>query len=167
MSAVDSRVDLEQVEKYRFNVKFADAPFAGVVVDEPPPVGGDAGPNPVQSLAMAIGHCMSSTLVNTLERAHVAVTPLRTTVRATIGVNARGRRRVQQLDVEIVTQPRDEADRARFDHCVEIFEDFCTVSGAVREGVKIDSRVGPAGGAGQGAAGAASNVSSSPIGGQP
>ena len=140
---MDGATDLEQVEKYRFNVRFRDAPFPGLVVDEPPPVGGDAGPNPVQSLAMAIGHCMSSTLVNTLERAHVAVTPLRTTVRATIGVNARGRRRVQQLQVEIVTQPVNEADRARFDHCVEIFEDFCTVSGAVREGAQIASRVGP------------------------
>ncbi|MGC2359977.1 MAG: OsmC family protein [Thermoplasmata archaeon] len=143
MSAPDGHVELEQVERYQFTVKFVDAPFAGLRVDEPPPVGGDAGPNPVQSLAMAIGHCMSSTLVNTLERAHVAVTPLRTTVRATLGVNARGRRRVQQLHVEIETGPVDEGDRARFDHCVEIFEDFCTVSGAVREGVKIESRVGP------------------------
>jgi organic hydroperoxide reductase OsmC/OhrA len=143
MSAVDGRVELEQVEKYQFTVTFAGAPFPGVTVDEPPPTGHDTGPNPVQSFAMAIGHCMSSTLVNTLERAHVAITPIRTTVRATIGLNARGRRRVQQLQVDIQTQPRDEGDRARFDHCVEIFEDFCTVSGAVREGVKIEGRVGP------------------------
>ena len=144
MSAADGRVELEQVERYQFTAKFADAPFAAIVVDESPPVGREAGPNPVQSLAMAVGHCMSSTLINTLERAHVAVTPLRTTVWATIGVNDRGRRRVQQLHVEIRTAPRDEGDRARFDHCVEIFEDFCTVSGAVREGMKIESRVGPA-----------------------
>jgi organic hydroperoxide reductase OsmC/OhrA len=143
MSAADSRVALEQVEKYRFTVAFAEAPFPGLTVDEPPPVGGDAGPNPVQSLAMAIGHCMSSTLVNTLERAHVPVRPISTTVRATVGVNERGRRRVRKLEVEIHTQPIDEADRARFDHCVEIFADFCTVSGAVREGVPIESRVGP------------------------
>jgi uncharacterized OsmC-like protein len=125
-------------------VSFADAPFPGLTVDEPPPVGEDRGPNPVQSLAVAIGHCMSSTLVNTLERAHVRVTPIRTTVRATVGVNERGRRRVRALAVEIVTQPVDEADRARFDHCVEIFPDFCTVSGAVREGVPIQHRVVPA-----------------------
>jgi uncharacterized OsmC-like protein len=143
MSAEDGQVDLAQVEKYEFTAQFAGAPFPGLTLDEPPPAGHDVGPNPVQSLAMAVGHCMSSTLVNTLERAHVPVTPLRTTVRATIGVNARGRRRVQTLHVEIHTQPRDEADRARFDHCVEIFQDFCTVSGAVREGVNIESRVGP------------------------
>ncbi len=144
MSAADGQVELQQVEKYRFTVTFVDASFAGLTVDEPPPVGTDAGPNPVQALAMAIGHCMSSTLVNTLERAHVAVRPLSTTVRATVGRNARGRRRVEQLHVDIRTAPLDEGDRARFDHCVEIFEDFCTVSGAVRQGVPIESRVGPA-----------------------
>jgi organic hydroperoxide reductase OsmC/OhrA len=144
MSAPDARTELEQVEKYRFTVVFADAPFPGLTVDESPPAGADRGPNPTQSLAMAVGHCMSSTLVNTLERAHVRVTPLHTTVRATVGVNDRGRRRVQRLTVEIQTQPLDEADRARFDHCVEIFADFCTVSGAVRDGVQIDHRVGAA-----------------------
>ena len=142
MSAADGRTELTQVENYRFTVAFADAPFPAVTVDEPPPVGGDAGPNPVQSLAMAIGHCMSSTLVNTLARARVPVAPLTTTVSATVGTNDRGRRRVRSLRVEIRTRPLDEADRARFQHCVEIFEGFCTVSGAVREGIPIDSRVG-------------------------
>jgi uncharacterized OsmC-like protein len=144
MSAPDARTELQQVENYQFTVTFVDAPFPSLTVDEPPPTGEDRGPNPVQSLAMAVGHCMSSTLVNTLERAHVRVTPLRTKVRATVGVNEKGRRRVRGLQVEIATQPVDESDRSRFDRCVEIFADFCTVSGAVREGIVIDHRVQPA-----------------------
>jgi uncharacterized OsmC-like protein len=144
MSAPDAETELEQVEEYRFTVRFAEAAFPAITVDEPPPTGKDLGPNPVQALAMAVGHCMSSTLVNTLERSRVRVTPLHTTVRATVGVNEKGRRRVRGLKVEISTQPVDESDRSRFDRCVEIFADFCTVSGAVREGVVIDHRVGPA-----------------------
>jgi uncharacterized OsmC-like protein len=143
MSAPDARTELEQVENYRFTVRFAGAPFSAITVDEPTPVGSDRGPNPVQTLAMAVGHCMSSTLLNTLDRAHVKVTPLRTRVQATLGVNAAGHRRVRGLQVEISTQPVDENDRGRFDRCVEIFADFCTVSGAVREGVVINHRVGP------------------------
>jgi uncharacterized OsmC-like protein len=143
MSAPDGRVDLTQVEKYRFTIEFAQAPFPGLTLDEPPPAGGDAGPNPTQSLAMAVGHCMSSTLVNTLSRARIAVTPLTTTVTATIGPNAQGRRRVRELHVEIRTRPLNEADREQFDRCVEIFADYCTVSGAVREGVAIDHKVTP------------------------
>jgi len=143
MSSPDARTNLTQLEKYQFKVDFADAPFPSITTDEPPPVGEDRGPNPVQALAMAVGHCMSSTLVSTLDRAHVRVTPIRTTVRATVGVNDKGRRRVQKLEVEIFTQPIEEVDRSRFDHCVEIFPDFCTVSGAIREGIPIDHRVGP------------------------
>lgn len=141
MSAPDALTELDQVEEYEFKVSFSDAPFPSLTVDEPPPTGKDRGPNPVQSLAMAIGHCMSSTLVNTLSRARVRVTPLHTTVRATVGTNPKGRRRVQRLAVSIVTRPIDEADRSRFDHCVEIFADFCTVSGAVRDGIAIDGAV--------------------------
>jgi uncharacterized OsmC-like protein len=143
MSAPDAHTELQQVEKYRFTVTFLEAPFPGLTVDEPPPQGGDQGPNPVQALAMAVGHCMSSTLVNTLERSHVRATPLRTTVRATVGVNEKGRSRVRHLGVEIRTQPLDEADRGRFERCVEIFPDYCTVSGAVREGIAIEHRVLP------------------------
>lgn len=143
MPADEDPVELEQVERYEFTVTFGDAPIPPVTVDEPPPVGKNAGPGPVDSLAMAVGHCMSSTFLNSLERAHVPVGPIRTTVRATIGTNERGRRRVRELSVEIRTQPLHEEDRTRFDHCVEIFEDYCTVSGAVREGVRIASHVGP------------------------
>jgi uncharacterized OsmC-like protein len=142
MSASDVHPELEQIEKYQFTVAFVGAPYPGLTVDESPPVGGDRGPDPVQALAMAVGHCMSSTLVNTLDRARVPVTPLHTTVHATVGVNERGRRRVRSLAVGIVTRPVHDADQSRFAHCVEIFEDFCTVSGAVREGVKIESHVG-------------------------
>jgi len=140
----ENRTELAQVDRYRFEVSFAGAPFPGLTVDEPSPLGGDLGPNPVQALAMAVGHCMSSTLVNTLERAHVRTTPLRTTVRATLGVNEKGRRRLRRLTVDIRTAPVDEADRSRFDRCVEIFPEFCTVSAAVRDGIPIDHRVGPA-----------------------
>ena len=143
MSSPDARTDLTQVEKYQFKVDFADAPFPAITTDEPPPVGQDRGPNPVQSLAMAVGHCMSSTLVNTLERAHVRVTPIRTTVRATVAPNDKGKRRVRKLEVEIFTQPVEEGDRSRFEHCIAIFPDFCTVSAAVRGGIPIDHRVEP------------------------
>jgi organic hydroperoxide reductase OsmC/OhrA len=147
MPGDDGDVRLTQVERYEFSATYGGEPFPAATVDEAPPVGKNAGPNPVQTLALAVGHCMSSTLVSTLERAHVAVAPIRTTVWATVGRNERGRLRVQGLRVEIRTRPLDEADRPRFDHCLEIFEDFCTVSGAVRAGIPIASHVGPDDGA--------------------
>lgn len=133
--------ELEQVEEYEFRVTYPGEPYGPWIVDEPSPTGRDRGPGPVRALATAVGHCMSSTLVNTLARAHVPVTPLRTTVHVEVGRNDRGRLRVRRISLDVVTQPMDEADRARFDHCLSIFEDFCTVSGAVREGITIETRV--------------------------
>ncbi|EQD39993.1 OsmC family protein, partial [mine drainage metagenome] len=130
-------VELSQVERYRFEATFPGTPYGALRVDEPSPMGGDDGPNPGRMLAVAVGHCLSSTLVNSLERAHVRAAPIRTRVEVEVGRNDRGRLRVRSLSVALATHPLDEADRPRFDHCVEIFEDFCTVSGAVRDGVPI------------------------------
>ncbi|HXW67556.1 MAG TPA: OsmC family protein [Thermoplasmata archaeon] len=143
MAAPPPDAALDQVERFEFMVRFPGAPYPGLTVDESPPTGRDHGPSPVRSLAMAVGHCMSSTLASTLERAHVAVAPMRTTVRATIGRNDRGRLRVRALEVEIATAPLSPEDRERFEHAVEVFADYCTVSGAVREGIPITHRVGP------------------------
>jgi uncharacterized OsmC-like protein len=141
MGDLEKAVELAQVEKYRFSAEYPGQPFGPIVVDEAVPTGGSAGPSPVLSLATAIGHCMSSTLVSTLERAHVPVAPVRTTVEVEVGRNERGRWRVRRLSLQIRTSPLQPEDRARFDHCVSIFEDFCTVSGAVREGIPIETRV--------------------------
>jgi uncharacterized OsmC-like protein len=141
MAPEPSQAELAQVERFEFRATFPGGPYGPFLVDEAPPVGHDAGPNPVRTLALAVGHCMSSTLVSTCERAHVAIVPVRTSVRATVGRNDRGRLRVQRLEVEIATGPRDPADAERFAHCVEVFPDYCTVSGAVRAGIPIDHKV--------------------------
>ncbi len=143
MADAPTRVELSQIERYRFETTFPGTPFAAIVVDEPAPIGGDGGPNPGRMLAIAVGHCLGSTLYNSLERAHVRAAPIRTRVEVEVGRNERGRLRVRSLSVQIATYPLDEADRPRFDHCLEIFEDFCTVSGAVRAGIPIATHVGP------------------------
>jgi organic hydroperoxide reductase OsmC/OhrA len=136
-----AQAELAQVEHFEFRATFPEAPYGPLTVDEGPPVGSDHGPNPVRTLALAVGHCMSSTLVSTCERAHVPIAPVRTVVRATVGRNEKGRLRVQLIEVDLRTAPQDVADAERFAHCVEIFPDFCTVSGAVRAGVAIAHRV--------------------------
>jgi uncharacterized OsmC-like protein len=136
--------ELEQVARYEFVVRFPGTSFPPIEVDESAPVGADRGPNPARTLAVAVGHCMNATLFNTLERSHVAVHPISSRVWVEVGRNAKGRQRVLALEVQIETAPLREEDRERFDHCVAIFEDFCTVSGAVREGIRIVSQVRPA-----------------------
>jgi uncharacterized OsmC-like protein len=137
-------VELVQVERYRFTVTYPGSTLGPQTVDEAPPVGAGGGPDPVQALAATLGHCLSSTLFNTLERAHVRSTPIRTTVTVTLGRNARGRKRVTGVEVRIACAPLDEADRGRFQRGVAVFEDYCTVTGSVREGVPVVAHVTPA-----------------------
>lgn len=134
---------LDQVEHYRFDATFPGAPLGPLTLDEPAPTGTGTGPNPVQDLAVAVGHCLSSTLVSTLERARVGATRLRTSVWTTMGRNANGRLRVVGLRVLIETGPRESAERDRFAHCVEIFEDYCPVTGAVRQAIPTSVEVRP------------------------
>ena len=49
--------------------------------------------------------------------------------------------------LRIETAPLDEGDRERFEHGASIFEQYCPVSGAVREGVVIQLRIRPPGSA--------------------
>jgi organic hydroperoxide reductase OsmC/OhrA len=135
--------ELAQVERYRFEARYPGQPFGPITLDEPEPTGGGVGPGPIQVLATAVGHCLSSTLLNTLERARVPCGPINTVVEVEVGRNDRGRLRVRRLSVGVRASPVHPEDRERFDHCVSVFEDFCTVSGAVREGIQIVTHVAP------------------------
>ena len=138
------QVAVDQVARYQFEVSYPGTPLRPTMVDEGPPLGTGTGPDPAQALAGAVGHCLSTTLFNSLERARVPTTPIRTRVTVTFGRNERGRKRVTLLAVEVTCAPIDEADRGRFDRCVEIFEDYCTVTGSVRQGIPVRTNVHPA-----------------------
>jgi len=137
------RVEVRQVDRYRFEASYPDSSLRPFPVDEPTPLGTGAGPDPARALAGAVGHCLGSTLFNTLERSHVRATPIRTSVTVTFGRNGAGRLRIVGLDARIECAPLDESDRGRFDRCVAIFEDYCTVTGSVREGIPVRTEIGP------------------------
>jgi uncharacterized OsmC-like protein len=140
-------VELRQAEDFRFSVEFPDSTAGSLTLDEPAPMGGGAGPSPTQTLGAAIGHCLSVTLLDCLRRARIPVRSIATTVRAERGRNAEGRLRVQKLVATIRAEPVDPADRPRMDRCVSVFEQYCTVSASVRQGIPIETTVdrGPAG----------------------
>jgi uncharacterized OsmC-like protein len=134
-------VELVEVENFKFEARFEGSDSGPILVDEPLPVGTGAGPSPPQVLALAVGQCMSSTLVSCFERAHVQVRKVTTRVRPVMGRNPKGRLRVTSLQVEIEAIPVTEEDRPQMERCIAIFEDLCPVSGAVREGARIDVTV--------------------------
>lgn len=133
-------VSLTQVGEYEFNVRFDGAALGELVTDEPPPLGHGHGPNPSRLLAAAVANCLAASLLFALRKFGNAPAPLTAKARATVARNAGGRWRIPRIEVDL--QLADAA--ASLQHLERVlaqFEDFCVVTGSVREGVEVDVRV--------------------------
>ncbi|MDR7522984.1 MAG: OsmC family protein [Armatimonadota bacterium] len=143
---MQATVRLTQHEGYRFAVEM-EQPHWALTVDEAPPIGRGQGPNPARMLAVAVGHCLSSSLQFCLQKSRVEGARITTEVTASIRRNDRGRWRVAGLNVEIDVSGVDPAQQGSVERCRQLFEDFCIVTESVRHGVPVDVavRVGEAG----------------------
>jgi uncharacterized OsmC-like protein len=136
-----ARARVERVEDFRFSVTFPDLErAAALTVDEEPPLGGGTGPNPAALLASAVGSCLAASLVFCLRKARIEPAGVTADATARIVRNERGRFRIGGLDVEL-TLSLDDAQRAAFERCRPLFEDFCIVTESVRQGVPVDVRL--------------------------
>jgi len=131
---------LTLLEGYRSLVRFDDEDIPDLLVDEPEPIGEGRGPNATQLLSAAVGHCMSSSLIFCLNKERVKVKKLETTVSLRTARNDQNRLRVSGMDVEISLDV-DEEDRERIHRCLEVFENYCTVSESVRKGIEINVKI--------------------------
>jgi organic hydroperoxide reductase OsmC/OhrA len=127
-------------EGFKFDAEFDGAKMANLLFDEPEPIGEDEGPNAARVLGAAVGNCLSASLLFCLKKARVDVDGMQTEVRGHITRNDKGRLRIQKLSVRLLTEIPPE-DQSRVDRCLGIFEDFCIVSGSVRQGIDIDVEV--------------------------
>ena len=131
---------LELVEGYKFKVGFDVKDVPSLVVDEIKPIGEGLGPNPTRLLSTAVGHCLSSSLLYCLSKAKVVVKKLETTVIADVKRNKEGYLRIAGLDVQVHLEVNEE-DKARVPRCLDIFENYCTVTQSVRKGIEVKVNV--------------------------
>lgn len=135
-------ITLDLDHDYQFD---ADLDLPGVAplrVDEPPPIGQGNGPSPTRMLATSVGQCLASSALYCLRKARIDVQSMSATVLGEMIRNETGKLRIGHLAVELrpVVQ---EVDVPRMRRCLEIFEDFCVVTGAVRQGLPVDVTVTP------------------------
>jgi uncharacterized OsmC-like protein len=127
-------------EGMQFDTEFDGEKMSNLLFDEPAPAGEDEGPNAARVLGAAVGNCLSASLLFCLRKARVNVEGMRTEVRGIIGRNEKGRFRVENIAVRVITEIPPE-DQPRVDRCLKVFEDFCIVSASVRQGIDIDVEV--------------------------
>jgi organic hydroperoxide reductase OsmC/OhrA len=140
-------VELEQLSGYEFKVKFDNTKFAELLLDEPPPLGSDNGPNASRLIGAAVANCLSASLVFCLAgKFKQPLGPLKTKAHGTLIRNDKGRLRIGRLDVTIA-MAEAAADVQHMQRCLAQFEDFCVVTESVRHGIAVGVRVVDASGA--------------------
>jgi uncharacterized OsmC-like protein len=127
---------LKLLKGYEFKVEFDVEGVPELVVDEMKPIGESVGPNPTRLLSAAVGHCLSSSLLLCLHKARVNVKDMETTIKANMEGKEEGRLRIRSLDVRIHLEV-DKDDKSRVNRCLGIFENYCTVTQSVREGIEV------------------------------
>lgn len=138
-------VKLTQQQDYQFKITFEGAvpPLLG---DEPPPLGQNAGPSPVQLLSAAVGNCLSDSLLFALRKFKQAPEPIWCEVHSEVGRNTEGRVRVLGMKAHLHLGVPTSA-LAHLDRVLASFEAYCTVTQSVGQGIPIDIEVWDSAGA--------------------
>ncbi len=96
------------------------------------------GPNPSRLLGMALLGCLSASFIFCLKKRNFSIDNLKAEAEVIIGKNDKGFLRVKTINVEIEPKFDDPDIRKRADQCKKMFERYCTVTAAVREGIEVN-----------------------------
>ena len=119
--------------KYQFMVDFGPE-IAGLIADEPVPIGAGTGPSPTHLLAAAVANCLSASLVFALGKFNEDPGPLVATAVCSVERNEKNRLRVQNIAITI-TLGAAVKSLLHLERALIQFEEFCTVSQSVRNGI--------------------------------
>ncbi|KHF26591.1 osmotically inducible protein OsmC [Solemya velum gill symbiont] len=131
---------LEHLEDYEFKVKFDKKALDDMIVDEPPPLGMLAGPNPSRLLAVSAANCLSASLLHCINRGEPLPGSVTTEVTATIVRNEKKRLRIGGMSIKL-KMSEDLSNAAKAKRCLALFEDFCVVTDSIRQGIPITVEV--------------------------
>ena len=103
--------------------------------DEPDPVGASSGPSTPALLGAAVSHCLSASLLEVLQRAHLDLVDFKAEADITVIENAEGLPRINLIEVTLF--PTLAEPHARAARCEDIFQRYCTVSASVKRGIDV------------------------------
>lgn len=96
------------------------------------------GPNPSRMLGLAILGCLSASFIFCLKKRELTLENLNAEAEVIIARNEKGFWRVKKINVDINSQIDDPETRKRADQCRKMFENYCLVTQAVREGIDVE-----------------------------
>lgn len=129
-------IHLEQREGFQINVAFDWKRAADLLMDEPPPLGEQQGPNASRALAAAAANCLSASLLYCVFKEEPPENCLEAEATCILVRNERKRLRIGGLEIKLVVADVVKA-APRFARCKDLFEDFCVVSASIRQGIPM------------------------------
>ena len=139
-----SLVTITRQSGYQFLVDFG-AGLPQWLADEPAPLSQGLGPSPDRMLMAAVANCLSASLLFALQKFQQDPGTLVATATPTLERNENQRLRITGIEVDIALG-RAAAEIEHLDRVLLQFEDFCTVSMSIREGIPIAVKVTDASG---------------------
>lgn len=96
------------------------------------------GPNAAYLLAMAVLGCLNASFIFCLKKRDFAIKDLEAEAVVSISRNDKGFLRVRKIDVNIKPKINTPDMRKRADQCKKMFEQYCTITASIREGIDVE-----------------------------
>ncbi|MHA2429873.1 MAG: OsmC family protein [Promethearchaeota archaeon] len=136
---IKTKVGLSLEEKMVFKCELGEMKVKDCYIDETHKEEVDMlGPNPSRMLAMAVLGCLSASFIFCLKKREFTLEDLKAEAEVTIARNEKGFWRVKKIDVDINAKIDDPNVKKRADQCKKMFEQYCIVTQAVREGIDVE-----------------------------
>ncbi len=122
-----------------FKCDLGEITLGDCLIDETNKIESDMlGPNAAHLLAMAVLGCLSSSYVFCFSKRDFTVKDLEAKAIVTIFKNAKGFVRVKKIDVTINPKIDSPEMRKRAAQCQKMFEQYCTITASIREGIDVN-----------------------------
>lgn len=135
----NASVTITRQSGYQFLVDFGPS-LPQWLADEPAPLGQGTGPAPDHMLLTAVANCLSASLLFALQKFKQDPGALVATATPEVGRNENKRLRIQRIHVQLELG-KTAGEIEHLDRVLSQFEEFCTVSMSVRQGIAIDIEV--------------------------
>lgn len=134
-----TKVGLSLEEKMIFKCELGEMKVKDCYIDDTHKEEVDMlGPNPSRMLAMAVLGCLSASFIFCLKKREFNLEDLKAEAEVTIARSEKGFWRVKKIDVDINAYIDDPNVKKRADQCKKMFEQYCIVTQAVREGIDVE-----------------------------
>ena len=133
-------LSLEQRERFLFDVTFDGPGWPVLRLDEPQPLGDGSAPNASRLLGAAVGNCLAASLLFCATRKGASLGSVHADVTVEIFRNENKRLRVGRITV-VLDPEIDPATLEKARECLGLFEDFCTVTASIRQGIPVEVKV--------------------------